>query len=136
MAPDLIELIPKVVAARNLACLDLTGGAPELHPQFQRRHCSAFLGMATVIDRCNLTILCERSGGSGSFLADEGVRVVASLPCYEQERVDLQQGQGVYKRSIAGLKLLNQLGYGQPGSSLELDLVFNPLGLHCPRKPH
>ena len=83
----------------------------------------------TVIDRCNLTILSEPGQEDlARFLADEGVRVVASLPCYEQERVDLQRGQGVYERSIAGLKLLNQLGYAQPGSSLELDLVFNPLG--------
>ena len=138
MAQDLIELIPRVLSAQNLACLDLTGGAPELHPQFRWLVSAARALGVTVIDRCNLTILSEPGQEDlARFLADEGVRVVASLPCYEQERVDLQRGQGVYERSIAGLKLLNQLGYGQAGSSLELDLVFNPLGLHChPRKPH
>ena len=133
MAPDLIELIPEVLAAQNLACLDLTGGAPELHPQFRWLVAAARALGVTVIDRCNLTILSEPGQEDlARFLADEGVRVVASLPCYEQERVDQQRGQGVYERSIAGLKLLNQLGYAQPGSSLELDLVFNPLGSALP----
>ena len=133
MAQDLIELIPRVLSAQNLACLDLTGGAPELHPQFRWLVTAARALGVTVIDRCNLTILSEPGQEDlARFLADEGVRVVASLPCYEQERVDLQRGQGVYERSIAGLKLLNQLGYGQPGTSLELDLVFNPLGAALP----
>ena len=133
MAPELIELIPRVLAAQSLDCLDLTGGAPELHPQFRNLVVAARATGVTVIDRCNLTILSEPGQEDlARFLADQGVRVVASLPCYEQERVDLQRGQGVYDRSIAGLKLLNQLGYGQPGSSLKLDLVFNPLGPSLP----
>ena len=112
--------------------MDLTGGAPELHPQFRWLVTAARALGVTVIDRCNLTILEPGQEDLARFLADEGVRVVASLPCYEQERVDLQRGQGVYERSIAGLKLLYQLGYGQAGSSLELDLVFNPLGAALP----
>ncbi len=133
MAPELIELIPEVLARLNLHCLDLTGGAPELHPQFRELVSAARNLGVDVIDRCNLTILSEPGHEDlAEFLAGMGVRVVASLPCYEQERVDSQRGEGVYDRSIAGLKQLNRLGYAQPGSPLELDLVFNPAGPSLP----
>lgn len=133
MTREMIELIPEVLDRLNLHCLDLTGGAPELHPQFRDLVVSARSLGVDVIDRCNLTILSEPGHEDlAEFLAAMGVRVVASLPCYEQERVDLQRGQGVYERSIAGLKQLNRLGYGQPGSPLQLDLVFNPSGPSLP----
>ena len=133
MAGELIDLIPEVLARLDLRCLDLTGGAPELHPQFRELVAAARALGVEVIDRCNLTILSEPGHEDlAEFLAVMGVRVVASLPCYEQERVDLQRGQGVYERSIAGLKQLNQLGYAQPGSPLQLDLVFNPSGPSLP----
>ncbi|MEB3275637.1 MAG: arsenosugar biosynthesis radical SAM (seleno)protein ArsS, partial [Cyanobacteriota bacterium] len=86
-----------------------------------------------VIDRCNLTILSEPGQEDlAAFLAEQGVRVVASLPCYLADNVDRQRGSGVFARSIAGLRQLNALGYGQPGSGLELDLVFNPQGASLP----
>ncbi|WP_413325779.1 arsenosugar biosynthesis radical SAM (seleno)protein ArsS [Synechococcus sp. MIT S9503] len=133
MARELIELIPEVLARLDLHCLDLTGGAPELHPQFRELVSAARDLGVNVIDRCNLTILSEPGHEDlAEFLAAMGVRVVASLPCYEQERVDLQRGQGVYERSIAGLKKLNRLGYAQPGSPLQLDLVYNPSGPSLP----
>ena len=133
MARELIELIPEVLARLDLHCLDLTGGAPELHPQFRELVSAARDLRVNVIDRCNLTILSEPGHEDlAEFLAAMGVRVVASLPCYEQERVDLQRGQGVYERSIAGLKKLNRLGYAQPGSPLQLDLVYNPSGPSLP----
>ena len=133
MARELIELIPEVLARLDLHCLDLTGGAPELHPQFRELVSAARDLGVDVIDRCNLTILSEPGHEDlAEFLAAMGVRVVASLPCYEQERVDLQRGQGVYERSIAGLKKLNRLGYAQPGSPLQLDLVYNPSGPSSP----
>ena len=133
MAGELIDLIPEVLARLGLRCLDLTGGAPELHPQFRELVTAARALGVEVIDRCNLTILGEPGHEDlAEFLAVMGVRVVASLPCYEQERVDLQRGQGVYERSIAGLKQLNRLGYAQPGSPLQLDLVFNPSGPSLP----
>ena len=128
-----VALIPAVLQARRLSCLDLTGGAPELHPQFRSlvRQVRA-LGVG-VIDRCNLTILQEGGQeGLAAFLADQGVHVVASLPCYLPDNVDRQRGAGVFARSIAGLRELNSLGYGQPGSGLELDLVFNPQGAVLP----
>ncbi len=133
MARELIDLIPEVLARLDLRCLDLTGGAPELHPQFRELVSAARTLGVEVIDRCNLTILSEPGHEDlAEFLAAMGVRVVASLPCYQQETVDLQRGQGVYERSIAGLKQLNQLGYAQHGSPLQLDLVFNPSGPSLP----
>jgi|TARA_B100000073_G_scaffold185071_1_gene153093 radical SAM/Cys-rich protein len=133
MAKELTDLIPEVLARLDLHCLDLTGGAPELHPQFRDLVSAARNLGVEVIDRCNLTILSEPGHEDlAEFLADKGVRVVASLPCYEQERVDLQRGEGVYERSISGLKQLNRLGYAQPGSPLELDLVYNPSGPSLP----
>jgi radical SAM/Cys-rich protein len=128
-----VALIPAVLQARRLSCLDLTGGAPELHPLFRSlvRQVRA-LGVE-VIDRCNLTILQESGQENlAAFLADQGVHVVASLPCYLADNVDRQRGAGVFARSIAGLRELNSLGYGQPGSGLELDLVFNPQGAVLP----
>jgi radical SAM/Cys-rich protein len=86
-----------------------------------------------VIDRCNLTILQEEGQeGLAAFLAEQGVHVVASLPCYQADNVDRQRGAGVFARSIAGLQELNRHGFGQPGSGLELDLVFNPQGAVLP----
>ena len=128
-----IEYIPHVLAARGLSTLDLTGGAPELHPRF-RWLVQATRGLGVkVIDRCNLTILSEPGFDDLSdFLADQGVEVVASLPCYLEENVDGQRGKGVFERSIAGLRRLNALGYGQAGSGLNLHLVYNPLGPSLP----
>lgn len=128
-----IELIPAVLAARGLETLDLTGGAPELHPRFRELVSAARRLGVRVIDRCNLTILSEPGYTDlAEFLAEQSVEVVASLPCYLQENVDGQRGEGVYARSIAGLKRLNQLGYGQPGSGRNLTLVYNPTGAFLP----
>ena len=133
MDPATLALIPRVLAARAIASLDLTGGAPELHPGFRElvRQARA-LGVA-VIDRCNLTILGEPGQEDlADFLAQQGVTVVASLPCYLEDNVDRQRGAGVFERSIAGLRQLNALGFGRQGSGLELDLVFNPQGPSLP----
>ncbi|MFN6131723.1 MAG: arsenosugar biosynthesis radical SAM (seleno)protein ArsS [Synechococcaceae cyanobacterium] len=128
-----VELIPAVLQARGLERLDLTGGAPELHPEFRwlvRR--ARELGVS-VLDRCNLTILQEPDQEDlADFLASQRVSVVASLPCYNEESVDRQRGPGVFRRSIAALRELNRRGYGQAGSGLSLDLVFNPQGPSLP----
>jgi radical SAM/Cys-rich protein len=124
-----LALIPRVLQARGLDSLDLTGGAPELHPGFRDLVREARRLGVEVIDRCNLTILSEPGQEDlALFMAEQGVRVVASLPCYLASNVDRQRGDGVFSRSIAGLQALNRLGYGQPGSPLILDLVFNPQG--------
>ena len=128
-----IALIPRVLAARGLPTLDLTGVAPELHPRFRWLVEPARGLGVTVIDRCNHTILSEPGFEDLSeFLAEQGVEVVASLPCYLEENVERQRGRGVYARSIAGLKRLNALGCGQPGSGLALHLVYNTGGPSLP----
>ena len=128
-----IALIPQVLDHLQLQVLDLTGGAPELHPKFKDLVRAARQRGVEVIDRCNLTILNEPGHEDlAAFLADQGVHVVASLPCTEQERVDRQRGQGVFERSLEGLRQLNALGYGDPSSELKLDLVYNPAGPTLP----
>ncbi len=122
-----------VIDAHSVQMLDLTGGAPEMHPRFRDIVRHAREQRLQVIDRCNLTILSEPGyEGLAEFLAEHQVRVSASLPCYSRDNVDKQRGDGVFVRSIEGLQMLNRLGYGQPGSDLELNLVFNPQGPTLP----
>lgn len=131
-----VETIDDVIAfmrASKVTTLDLTGGAPEMNEHFQRLVIAARQTGVRVIDRCNLTILSEPGyEGLAEFLADQQVEVSASLPCYSQENVDKQRGEGVFDASIAGLKRLNALGYGKPGSGLVLNLVYNPQGAKLP----
>jgi radical SAM/Cys-rich protein len=87
----------------------------------------------TVIDRCNLTILLQPGFDDlPEFLADHGVEIIASLPCYLQQNCDAQRGAGVFPKSIEAIRRLNRLGYGQPDSPLKLSLVYNPLGPSLP----
>ena len=124
-----IDLVLEVMRARAIRSLDLTGGAPELNEHFRSLVSDARAMGAEVIDRCNLTILEEPGQETlAEFLADGGVHVVASLPCYSQQNVDKQRGAGVFDKSIRGLQKLNALGYGRGDSGLVLDLVFNPQG--------
>ena len=129
MAADLLALIPQILERRGISCLDLTGGAPELHPGFRELVRQARSRGTAVIDRCNLTILSEPGQEDlAEFLADQGVSITASLPCYSAKNVDRQRGDGVFERSISGLRRLNALGYGTGDSNRQLDLVYNPLG--------
>lgn len=121
--------------ARNpeVTTLDLTGGAPELHEGFRDLVRGARALGREVIDRCNLTVLEEPGqADTAEFLAREGVRVVASLPCYGPDNVDQQRGRGVFARSIRALERLNALGYGRGDGGLRLDLVYNPVGAFLP----
>ena len=127
MSLETIEQILALAEATNIHTLDLTGGAPEMHPHFQYLVKAARNIGIKVIDRCNLTILEDpRHIGLAEFLAEQQVEIIASLPCYLEENVDKQRGKGVFKDSLSALRRLNQLGYSQPGSPLQLNLVFNP----------
>jgi radical SAM/Cys-rich protein len=133
MDTQTVDLVLQVVGHRRVETLDLTGGAPELNPHFRRLVSQARQMGVRVIDRCNLTILSEPGQDDlAEFLAIQGVEVTASLPCYSLANVDQQRGEGVFDRSIDGLKRLNSLGYGQPESGLILNLVYNPQGPSLP----
>jgi|TARA_B110000495_G_scaffold203185_1_gene225818 radical SAM/Cys-rich protein len=127
------RVLALAVVCKTLNTIDLTGGAPELNPNF-RKFVSRFRERGlNVIDRCNLTILSEPGHEDlADFLACHQVEVVASLPCYLEDNVDSQRGSGVFERSIQGLKKLNTLGYGRPNSKLRLNLVFNPTSPSLP----
>ena len=133
MDADTAAMVLDVLRVRGVGTLDLTGGAPELSPHFRTLVQGARVLGVKVIDRCNLTILSEAGHEDlAAFLGAQGVEVVASLPCYSVANVDRQRGEGVFDRSIAGLRALNALGYGQPGSGLVLNLVYNPQGAVLP----
>ncbi len=133
MSPRTITDVLAFIEVAGVKKLDLTGGAPELNPHFRDLVLRARELGVHVIDRCNLTIL-EEPGQEGlaEFLARQRVEVIASLPCYQQDNVDRQRGHGVFDRSLHALERLNALGYGQPGSGLELSLVYNPQGASLP----
>ena len=117
----------------NIRTLDLTGGAPELHPQFRELVQAATQQGVQIQDRCNLTVLTlPDQTDLAAFLAAHQVQVIASLPCYLEQNVNQQRGQGVFHDSLTGLRQLNQHGYAQPDSSLQLDLVYNPQGAQLP----
>ncbi len=133
MDADTAALVLQVLRARRIGTLDLTGGAPELNPHFRDLVRGARASGVRVIDRCNLTILSEPGQDDlAGFLAEQGVEITASLPCYSPANVDRQRGDGVFERSIAALRQLNALGYGQPGSGRVLNLVYNPQGAVLP----
>jgi radical SAM/Cys-rich protein len=133
MEGETIDLIVDVLRARNIQTLDLTGGAPELNEHFRRLVQAARALGVKVIDRCNLTILSEPGQEDlAQFLAEHGVEIVASLPCYSVANVDRQRGEGMFDRSISALQTLNALGYGIEGSGLVLNLVYNPQGAVLP----
>jgi radical SAM/Cys-rich protein len=133
MSDECLAVLHRVIDAHPVHTLDLTGGAPELHPRFREIVRHARREGLRVIDRCNLTILSEPGQETlAEFLAAQGVEVTASLPCYSRENVDRQRGDGVFDASIRGLQRLNALGYGRADSGLLLNLVYNPQGPSLP----
>ncbi|PKO39944.1 MAG: radical SAM protein [Betaproteobacteria bacterium HGW-Betaproteobacteria-4] len=133
MAWETMAQLLDLARRHGVQTLDLTGGAPELNRHFRRLVSAARALGLRVIDRCNLSILSEPGQETlADFLAEQQVDIVASLPCYLEENVNAQRGDGVFAASIAGLRQLNALGYGLPGSGLVLNLVYNPLGPSLP----
>jgi radical SAM/Cys-rich protein len=128
MTPEVaLKCISLMEEFKDIKTVDLTGGAPEGHEVFKDLVLAARRLGKNVIDRCNLTILSEPGfEWLPEFLHDNQVEVVCSLPHFSSSRTDKQRGNGVFERSIEGLKILNQLGYG---TKLKLHLVYNPSGL-------
>ena len=133
MTRETMQHCLNALAAAGIPTLDVTGGAPELNPNFRWLVEEARRLGRHVIDRCNLTILLTpHQDDLADFLARNRVEVVASLPCYLSQNTDRQRGKGVFEKSIAALRRLNGVGYGRPGSGLSLTLVYNPLGPTLP----
>jgi radical SAM/Cys-rich protein len=129
MSQETIEEVLRFLRASSVHTLDLTGGAPELNPHFRYLVSAARALGVRVIDRCNLTILEEPGQEDlAEFLASHQVEIIASLPCYLEDNVDRQRGNGVFNASLRALRRLNGLGYGKDGSGLVLHLVYNPQG--------
>jgi radical SAM/Cys-rich protein len=133
MSRETMRLCLDALERGDIPVLDVTGGAPELNPDFRWLVEQARAQGRQVIDRCNLTILLvARFEDLPDFLARHQVEVVASLPCYLPQNTDRQRGEGVFERSIEALRRLNAVGYGRPGSGLLLTLVYNPVGPSLP----
>ncbi len=139
--PDRTEIMTKEVlqqcleAAKNqsITTIDLTGGAPEMNPNFRWFVSELSQLGKKVIVRSNLTILTYKNYlDIPQFYKDNSVTVISSMPCYTKDNVDNQRGNGVFERSIQALQRLNELGYGKEGTGLELNLVYNPGGASLP----
>ncbi|HEB67851.1 MAG TPA: radical SAM/Cys-rich domain protein [Gammaproteobacteria bacterium] len=133
MTRETVDDVLACLQRNRLGILDLTGGAPELNPHFRYLVREARRLGVHVMDRCNLTVLCEPDQDDlAEFLAEHEVEVFASLPCYLEENVDGQRGQGVFQGSIEGIRRLNAAGYGQGDTARRLNLVYNPTGAFLP----
>ncbi|MDC0598740.1 arsenosugar biosynthesis radical SAM protein ArsS [Gammaproteobacteria bacterium] len=132
MSREVMDLVLAYIRKHKIQTLDLTGGAPEMNPDFRYLVKAARALGVEVIDRCNLMILHEEGYEDlGQFLVDNEVVITASLPCYQEQNVEKQRGKGIYEGSILALQQLNALGYGiKP--ELKLNLVFNPIDLNLP----
>jgi len=135
MTHDTIDRIIDWLAKTEIPIVDLTGGAPEMIPDFRYfiGRVKALQPSRHVIDRCNLTILLEAEHEDlAEFLARHDVEIIASMPCYTPGNVNAQRGEGVFDSSIVALQLLNSLGYGID-PKLPLHLVYNPVDAFLPR---
>lgn len=134
MTKETLQQCLDVLASNDISTIDLTGGAPEMNPHF-RWFCeeASKLGKKILV-RCNLTIINanKRYHDLPEFYKEHNIEVVSSLPHYTPGRTDSQRGDGVFERSIDALQRLNKVGYGIEGSSLTLNLVYNPTGAMMP----
>ena len=134
MTRETIDRIIDWLAKTEIPTVDLTGGAPEMIPDFRYfiERVKQLRPLRHVIDRCNLTILLEPGYEDlPQFLAKRKAEIIASMPCYSPENVNAQRGEGVFDGSIKALQLLNSLGYGVD-VDLPLHLVYNPVGAFLP----
>ena len=135
MSDEIADLCLAALAKTDIPTIDITGGAPELNPNFRRLVERARTLGRHVIDRCNLSVLLLPSQADlAEFLASHRVEIIASLPAYRASQTDAQRGHGIFEKSIEALTRLNKLGYGRPESGLALNLVYNPVGAFLPPK--
>jgi radical SAM/Cys-rich protein len=134
MTRDTMQLCLDALAQSDIATVDITGGAPEMNPDFRWLVAEIRRLGRHVIVRCNLTIIVanKKYHDLPEFFREHGVEVVSSLPFYSADKTDRQRGQGVFADSIRALQMLNAVGYGQPDSGLVLNLVYNPSGAFMP----
>jgi len=134
MTRETMQLCLDVLAMSDIKTVDITGGAPELNPDF-RWFVEEIKKLGKhIIVRCNLTIILanKRFYDLPDFFKRHGIEVVSSLPSFTPERTDRQRGKGVFEDSVKALQMLNAVGYGQPGTGLVLNLVYNPAGSFLP----
>lgn len=132
MSKKVVDDILKFIARYKLETLDITGGAPELNPNFDYLIRSAKPWVKEIIVRSNLTVFFgEGKDYLPNFFKENKIHLICSLPCYTKENVDSQRGKGVFAKSIKALRILNDLGFGK-GDGLKLDLAHNPLGPSLP----
>jgi radical SAM/Cys-rich protein len=133
MSQETVDAVLHFLARTNIPTVDITGGAPELHANFDYIVESAVGLGRHVMDRCNLTVIFEPGKDYlPKFFQRHRVELVCSLPCYSEENVDRQRGKGTFELSIRALQIFNELGYGHSDSGLVLNLVYNPVGPHLP----
>lgn len=135
MTVETMQQCLDVIKNTGVHTLDLTGGAPEMNPNFRWFVEEASkLGVQDFIVRSNLTIILanKKYHDLPEFFAKHNIHVISSLPYYKREKTDKQRGDGVFEKSIKALQMLNEVGYGMPNSNLKLDLVYNPSGAFLP----
>jgi radical SAM/Cys-rich protein len=135
MTRETMQQCLDVMEHAKIKTLDITGGAPEMNPDFRWLVSEAHKrGVQEIIVRSNLTIFSAnpKFNDLPEFFKQHGVRVCSSLPFYNADKTDRQRGEGVFSDSIKGLQMLNAVGYGKEGSGLILDLVYNPTGAFLP----
>ncbi len=134
MTREVMQACLDAIRVSGAETVDLTGGAPEMNPDFRWLVEQLTAINVHVIVRCNLTIILanKKYHDLPDFFKNNNVEVISSLPCYTQQNTDAQRGDGVFEKSIKALKMLNEVGYGLEGSELKLHLVYNPGGASLP----
>ena len=135
MTKETMKQCLEVIKKTGAHTLDLTGGAPEMNPNFRWFVDEAYkAGIKDFIVRSNLTIITSNKKyyDLPQFFKDHNIHVVSSMPHWTRGKTDKQRGEGVFNKSIEALKMLNKVGYGMPDNSLRLDLVYNPSGAFLP----
>ncbi len=133
MSREVVDAVLRALAQNDISTIDITGGAPEMNPNFEYLVTEASELGRHIMVRSNLTVhLEEGKEHLPDFFKLHGVEVIASLPCYLIENIDAQRGSGVAEKSFRVLRRLNELGYGKADSGLVVNLVYNPAGPALP----